>query len=156
MKTILTLFALTLALSGCSLLPDKITGGPGMSSTLSAIAGSPTIVTDLQSAAFNLDSAVTIGVLEKNDPAPACLHAILIKAGIETVPGAEPAASFVPKKDGVASAGAIAYILVQQAKKAARTATPVDPNCEALVGRIVIDGAVAIRRATPSVLGILR
>jgi hypothetical protein len=76
-----------------------------------------------------------------DDPAPACIHAVLVKSGIEVPAGAVPAQSFVPKKDGVASAGAIAYIIAQQARRLSKQKLSVDPSCEALVGRVVIDGA---------------
>jgi hypothetical protein len=138
---VLALFA-----TACVSTPDKISATPaagGISIT------NPTIVTDLQSAAFNLDSAVTVGALAQDDPAPKCLHDVLVKAGIEVPAGTEPVKSFVPRKDGVASAGAIAYILAQQAKQIAKSGVAVDPSCEALVGRVVIDGAKTINKAVP-------
>lgn len=142
---ILTTLSLAMLLAGCSFLPDKISG-----QTLGLNITSSTVVTDLQSASYNLDSAVAVGALPKNDPAPACLHAVLVKAGIEILPGTTAPASFQPKYDGVASAGAVAYILAQQAKNA--KTVPVDPNCEALVGRVVIDGVKAAKGAAVSVV----
>lgn len=133
------------ALSSCALLPDTITANPAGGIPIT----NRTLVTDLQSAAFNLDNAVAIGALDPDDPAPVCVHDVLRKAGIEVAPGAPMPKSFEPKKDGVASAGAIAYIIAQQAKKA--KPLEVSPSCEALVGRIVIDGAKALNKAAPSI-----
>jgi hypothetical protein len=131
-------------LTACVSTPEKITGAPaGLAIT------NQTVVTDLQSAAYNLDNAVAVGALPTDDPAPKCLHDVLVKAGIEIPAGAVPAKSFAPKNDGVASAGAIAYILAQQAKQIAKQGIQVDPSCEALVGRVVIDGAKAINKALP-------
>lgn len=142
----LALIIALIAMSGCASTPDKITGAPagGIPITNTVLA------TDLQSASYNLDKAVEVGALLPDDPAPKCLHAVLRSAGLETVPGATPAASFEPKKDGIASAGSIAYIIVQQAKRA--VPVQVDPACEALVGRIAIDGAKAANKALPSLL----
>lgn len=141
------LIALALLLGACASTPTQISGAPAAS-----IPISPTSVlgTDLQSASYNLDMAVQVGALTADDPAPKCLHAVLQKAGLEPVPGAAAPASFAPKNDGIASAGAIAYIIVQQAKRA--VPVQVDPQCEALVGRIAIDGATAVNKALPSIL----
>jgi hypothetical protein len=145
MKKLLLAAVAALALNGCALLPNgEISGAaPGLHITNS------TIVTDLQSAAFNLDSAVTVGALSVDDPAPKCLHDLLVKAGIEMPAGQAPAKSFIPKHDGVASAGAIAYIIAQQLKQGAGVPV-VSSNCEALVGRVVIDGVEAAKKAVPS------
>lgn len=137
MKTIFAI-VVALALAGCVSTPNLISGtNVGQSTNIT----NPTIVTDLQSAAYNLDQAVVVGALLPDDPAPACIHAVLVKSGIEVPAGAAPAQSFVPKKDGVASAGAIAYIIAQQARRLSKEKLTVDPSCEALVGRVVIDGA---------------
>jgi hypothetical protein len=144
-------FVLALALSSCAILPDTISSeakGP-----LALIGGNATIAKDLQGAAYNLDQAVAIGVLPANDPAPVCLHDVLVKAGIEIPIGAPAVKSFAPKKDGVASAGAIAYILAQQAKSV--KPLEVSVSCEQLVGKIVIDGAKALNKAAPSIPGLI-
>lgn len=145
MKMIL-LVAAALALAGCVSTPDKISG---IQAGVSMPITNSTIVTDLQSAAYNLDNAVAVGALAADDPAPKCLHDVLVKSGIEALPGVEPAKSFAPKHDGVASAGAIAYIITQQAKQISKNGVPVDPSCEALVGRIVIDGAHGLKKLVP-------
>lgn len=155
MKFIFTIIAAVL-LAGCVSTPNLISGSPTAGSLPLPITN-PTVVTDLQSAAFNLDNAVTVGALAADDPAPKCIHDVLVKAGIEIPPGATPAKTFVPKKDGVASAGAIAYIIAQQAKAIARNPLVVDPSCEALLGRVVMDGASAMNKAVPAFIpGLLR
>lgn len=146
MKYLIALALIVLA--GCA-TPPQISASP-----LPAITN-PTIVTDLQSAAFDLDSAVAVGALAADDPAPKCLHDVLQKAGIETPPGATAAASFTPKIDGAASAGAVAYILAQQAKRLMHGGVTVDVSCEALLGRVVIDGVKTTAKAFP-IPGILK
>lgn len=142
MKCLIALALTVAALAGCA-TPPQISASP-----MPAITN-PTIVTDLQSAAYDLDNAVLVGALAANDPAPKCLHDVMQKAGIETPPGAAAAASFTPKVDGAASAGAVAYILAQQAKKLANGGVTVDPDCEALLGRVVIDGVNTTVKALP-------
>lgn len=133
------------ALCACAGIPT-ITGTP--TGTLPVPITNHTIVTDLQDAAFNLDQAVAVGALAANDPAPTCLHDLLQKAGIEVPAGGAAAKSFTPRNSGVASAGAIAYIFAQQAKSLGTSGVSVDPSCEALVGRITIDGVKAANKAT--------
>lgn len=142
MKSLILLVVAALALAGCA-TPAQISANP-----LPAVTN-PTIVTDLQSAAFDLDSAVAVGALAPDDPAPKCLHNVLQKAGIETPPGVTAAASFTPKVDGAASAGAVAYILAQQAKKLTAGGITVDVSCEALLGRVVIDGVNTTVKVLP-------
>jgi hypothetical protein len=146
MKTIVTTIIAAALLAGCAFMPDKISG-----QTLGLNITNSTVVTDLQSAAYNLDSAVLVGALAPDDPAPACLHAVLVKAGIEIPAGTTAPKSFQPKYDGAASAGAVAYILAQQAKNA-KSVAKVDPSCEALVGRVVIDGVKAAKGAAVSIV----
>lgn len=149
MKRIIIVAVASLALlSACASTPEKITAAPAGPSLPVPITN-PTIVTDLQSAAYNLDNAVAVGALSKDDPAPACLHSVLQQADIETPAGAAPAASFTPKNDGVASLGAIAYIQIQQAKAAAGQGISVALPCKALLGQFVIDGAVGLAKVAP-------
>lgn len=138
--------ALVFALSGCALMGGDIsTPGPiGAVNPLARGAPDSIVARDLIAAAYNLDEAVQIGALAADDPAPKCLHAILQRSGLELTPGST-ARSFTPKNDGVASAGAIAYIVAQQLKTA--KVAPVDPSCEALLGRVVLDGVSTARRA---------
>lgn len=150
MKVILACCLILLA--GCVSTPSQITGGSASGIQLSK---NTILATDLQSAAYNLDKAVEVGALLPDDPAPKCLHSVLVQAGLETAPGTTAPASFAPKNDGIASLGAITYIIVQQAKRA--VPVQVSPDCEALVGRIAIDGAKAANRAAVSLIpGILR
>lgn len=142
-------------LGGCVSTPDKISTTP-IAGALPIPITNPTVVTDLQSAAFNLDSAVAVGALDPDDPAPKCVHDVLVKAGIEIPAGTVPAKSFAPKNDGVASAGVIAYILARQAQQIRKQGLVVDPSCEALLGRVVIDGVSAVNRAVPIIPGLLR
>lgn len=113
-----------LALSGCG------TFGP------SPLLADPFVKNDIASAAYNLNEAVKAGMLPANDPAVGCLAAVAAKADAPT---------FEPKYDGLVSAGSVAYIAAQVAKKGIQIA----PECEALVGRVTIDGVKAARRAVP-------
>jgi hypothetical protein len=141
-RTIVLLLALTL--TACVSTPSKIVATPTQGA-LPIPIHNPTIITDLQSATFNLDQAVAIGALPKDDPAPACLHDFLVKAGIEVPAGAAPQASFTPKNDGIASVGSIVYIQAQQAKAISALGAPaVAVSCKALLGQFVIDGATAV------------
>jgi hypothetical protein len=152
LKTIIV--ALLFLLSGCVSTPALISGtSPGEAVPIT----NRTVVTDLQAAAYNLDNAVLVGALPADDPAPKCIHDILVKAGIELPPGVSPPQSFKPKNDGVASLGAIAYILAQQAKQIASSgAFKTDAVCEAVLGRVVIDGMKAVNNAIPLIPGIPR
>lgn len=116
-----------------------------------AISPTSTVGTDLLSAAYNLDNAIKIGVLPANDPAAGCVHDVLKKAGIETDPNEAPPASFMPKSDGVASVGAIAYIRAQQLRDL--KGIDVSIECKALIGTFVVDGLHDARKlALPSLL----
>lgn len=99
--------------------------------------------TDLVSASYNLDQAVSVGALEVNDPAPPCLHAALIDLGVGvTTP------SFTPKNDGLVSAGAILYIRARQAEKLAGGVT-LPKDCKAIIGQVVLDAAGATKNLMP-------
>lgn len=152
MKSIIFAALAALTLNGCAVFGGDITGGAPTGIRIT----NSTIATDLQSAAYNLDQAVAVGALTADDPAPKCVHDVLVKAGIELPAGQAAPKSFTPKHDGVASAGAIAYILAQQAKALQGTVGQVSPNCEALVGRIVIDSAKAAGKAVPTALSVLK
>lgn len=153
MKKLLLIAIAALALSGCALMGGDISSA-GPINTWNPVSRDPPplIAKDLLSAADNLDQAVVIGALSADDPAPKCLHSILQRSGLELPPGATNR-SFTPKNDGVASAGAIAYIVAQQLKNV--KSAPVDTNCEALLGRVVLDGVNSAKQAVPLV-GILR
>lgn len=144
----LALILTIVLLTGCISTPSRIveTPAPGTSSLPIPITN-PTIVTDLQSAAYNLDNAVAIGALPADDPAPACLHDILRQGGVEVPAGQVPAKSFAPKNDGLASLGSIAYIQIQQAKAmSGNSGITVAVSCKALLGTFVIDGMTAVAK----------
>ena len=139
-----------LFLSACASTPQQINSTP-TGAALPIPITNPTIVTDLQSAAYNLDAAVAIGALPANDPAPVCLHTVLQQAGIEVPVGTAPTKSFVPKNDGLASLGAIAYIQIQQAKIMSGQSITVSQSCKAILGQFVIDGAAGLAKLVPVV-----
>lgn len=93
---------------------------------------------DLLAAAFNLDNAIGIGVLPADDPAASCIHGVLKQAGLEVPAGAPAVASFIPENRGAVSVGAIAYIRAIQLQGLKGLQVPVD--CEALIGKFVVDG----------------
>lgn len=146
MKILLALPLLFLA--ACASTPSLISGAPPGTITIT----NSTVVTDLQDASYNLDNALAVGALAADDPAPKCLHDVLVKAGIEVPAGSTPAKTFVPKYGGVASTGAVAYILAQQAKAASKVGITVDVSCEALVGRVVLDGAATVNKAAVALI----
>ena len=139
-----------LALGACTTQPpisanpvqDITTGSPN--TPLGQIG--TTIGTDLQSAEFNLDQAILVGALPANDPADACLHGALTQIGLE--PGTPAAPSFAPKNDGLVSLGAIAYIRIQQLKKAQGGVT-MPGSCKEIIGQFVLDGAAAGKGLSP-------
>ncbi len=158
--------ALIAVLAACASTPDKISSiqqfsPPTATSSAPAAAAlpipitNPTLVKDLQATASNLDQAVAIGALPKNDPAPGCLHDFLQRAGVELPPGAVPAQSFKPENAGAFSLGSILYIQVQQAKAAAAGGgITVSQPCLALVGQIHLDALAATAKGAAGVLGV--
>lgn len=122
-------------LAGCASTPGKIsTAGPESAlSGLPSIVAGKTVADDLAAAGQNLDQAVAIGILPATDPAVLCLGSVN-----KQVNGTADAQSFAPENAGAISAGSIAYIIAQQARAAGGIKLPVE--CEALVGRLVIDG----------------
>lgn len=143
-----------LALAACT-SPTPISSNP-----IKDIATSPnnplapagaTIIQGLQDASFNFDNAVVVGALGKDDPAPGCAHGILQDLGADVVnstTGSVPVAtggtvsnSFAPKVSDLISFGSVAYIRLQQAKAAAGGGITVPVSCEAIIGKVVIDGA---------------
>lgn len=138
----------TALLSGCA-SPPVISSAPA-TPIEKIIQGSPTITTGLQNAAWNLDQAVAIGALKKDDPAPVCIHGILQQAGLEPIAGQTPAASFTPKVSDLISGGSVLYIVAQQAKaaKAQNFSQPV--ACDAVIGMFVRDAVTAGLTASAS------
>ena len=125
------LVTLALLLAGCTTI----------STNPVAVSADSRLGKDLLAAAYNLDNAVAIGALSPKDPAPGCVHGVLIQAGIEVPPGAPVPGSFTPQREGLVSIGSIAYIKAQQLKSLKGVTVPVD--CKALIGGLVIDGLTA-------------
>jgi hypothetical protein len=110
------------------------------------------LVTDLQTAAANLDAAAAAGILDRSDQAPQCLHSLLKQEGIDTA-AAMPAAagsagaaaaspaSINAKIDGAVSAASVLYIRFQQLKKIENQGISLDPGCKQVIGQMVIDAA---------------
>ena len=146
----IALIACALALAACASTPDKIVSMPTAAGV--PISSGSVLANDLQSATSNLDQAIAIGALPAGDPSAACFHSILQQAGIEAIPGAPVQQSFAPKNDGLASLGSIIYIQIQQQK--ALKPISISPECKALVGTFVIDGASGVAKALP--LNLLR
>jgi hypothetical protein len=130
------------ALAGCAAVPEQITTMPAPGA-LPVQVTDPVAVQDLKSAASNLDQALAIGALPKDDPSPGCLHDALQRAGIELAPGASAPQSFKPANDGVFSLGTILYIQAQQLKAAAKGGITVSQPCLALIGQIHLDAMTA-------------
>jgi hypothetical protein len=149
------IIALTLALAACQSSPQLIVG-TGTDATGKATEAPPlpirnaTVVTDLQSAAYNLDNAIAVGALPANDPAAACVHGVLQEAGIEVPAGGTAPKSFVPKNDGVVSLGAIAYIQVRQRQAAGAITVPME--CKTVIGQFVIDGMGLVNKVAGRLL----
>ena len=155
MKRIAAALAVAALLASCASTPGQIVG-TGTNAAGQATEAPPLpiknaqVVTDLQSAAFNLDNAIAVGALPANDPAAACIHGVLQEAGVEVPPGSTAPKSFTPKNDGLVSLGAIAYIQIQQAKNSAGVVIPQD--CKTIVGQFVIDGVGMVNKLAPSLL----
>jgi len=144
--------AIAALLSACS-SPAPISSNPAqdVNATVAAVAPqlSATLSQGLQDAAFNLDSAIQIGVLDKTDPADSCVHGVLQQAGIETVAGAPPTQSFTPKISDAISLGSVLYIRAHQAKGLAGQSLSrlVPAGCQKIVGAIIIDGLQNLNKA---------
>ena|SRR5258708_1999529 len=153
MRTIFaTLFAVAL-LFGCASTPNKIVATPAAGSAPIPIAADLFIGKDLLSSQWNLQQAAAIGAIPANDPALVCVTDVVHKTGLD---GSAPPASFVPKNDGLISAGVIAYIIAQQAQ-ALKGGIAVSPACLQLIGKNVVDGAAVVNRALPiSIPGLLK
>jgi hypothetical protein len=138
--------AALLALAGCA-TPPPISANPvqtvenAVSSALPGLL--PSIATDFQDAKFNLDSAITIGILLPSDPVDACLTSVLTMAGmLSPTAGAPTTPSFTPKVTAPISlsAGSVLYILAQQAKKLAGNGSSLVPaSCQQIAGSLLIN-----------------
>jgi hypothetical protein len=150
MKLIALLFIALL--TGCASTPSKIVAQPAAGALPIQIT-SPGIVAALQADAANLDQAVAIGAIPKDDPAPACLHDFLRKAGIEVAPGAAAAASFEPDPKGKAS---ILYIQIRQARTALNgPGVQIASSCYAILGEMHFNAIIDLARGAGGINGLL-
>lgn len=142
-RTLVPALASALALAGCSSPPPISAGSPTPISVVTSLPGvGGTIKQGILDAQYNLDSAVTIGVLPATDPGKACLDSV---AGQLNAPGA---ASFTPRVSDLVSAGSVGYIYLQQLKAltSGDPLTNLPPGCVQLVGQIVIDGVTQLNK----------
>ena len=149
-RTIITTAAL-LSVAACS-NPAPISSNPATTATNivsnvipGAASGQQAIQTQLLNAEWNLDQAVTIGILTTTDPVDQCVHQVNTQLGIEPVPsgGTVPPApaQFTPRMTGLLDSGAVAYILAQQARAAGQGGITVPTGCKAVIGDLVLKGA---------------
>jgi hypothetical protein len=139
----LVVVLLTLALAGCS----TISGDP-----LQDVPKGPlgrVVIQGLQDATFNLDSAVTVGALSADDPAPKCFHSILVQLGADPASPAAPGASFTPKVSDLISFGSVLYIRAQQLKKSQGGGISVPSDCKVLMTNFLLDAAGAGVKGLP-------
>lgn len=147
MKIILLLSMLAV-LAGCASTPTSI--GPMPTSGLPTVSPTSLLGQDLVDAAWQADQAIAVKALNADDPLPPCLHMVNSALGLEGSPAAP--ASFTPRNTGLVSQAVTLYILDQQAQAFLGTPVTVPTQCEAVVGRIVINRAKAINRALPAVI----
>lgn len=132
--------ATALALAACS-NPAPISSNPAQSQTNLIAQVAPQAVATVQQgltdAQWNLQQAVSIGVLPASDPALACVNGVVTQLGVGS-----PAASFTPKESDLISTGSVVYIQIQQAKQlAGGKALAVPAGCQQLIGMFVIDAS---------------
>lgn len=145
-----TLIIATALLAACA-SPPPITNQPAALPI--PIKADTTVGTGLVNAAYNLDQAVAIGALAKDDPAPQCVHGFLQQAGLEPVAGAPAAQNFTPKVTDMISAGSVLYIKAQQARGQRPYQPPV--GCDAILGSLVRQAATAgFTAATTTIPGV--
>lgn len=100
----------------------------------------PIVKNDLASAAANFEQAVQAGVLPVTDPAVVCTRAIMARAAADV--------SLDPQISGIISASSVAYIAARVVENRAK----LPAECNETIGRLVIDGAKAVRGAVPGIL----
>lgn len=150
---IIALLLLAGCLTACVSSPNLIQSTPTNASLPLPITD-PASILDWKTASSTLDQAVAIGALLPDDPAPACVHNVLLQAGIELAPGAVAPKSFVPLHNGPVSDAAVLYIQAQQAKQISSKGITVSVSCEAIVGRIFIDNLKAVAKVGTSLIPI--
>lgn len=123
-------------LAGC-------TAQPISTAPLGGLPGAAAVQKGLVDAAYNLNSAIAVGILPADDPAAACFNETLTTLGIDPTSGApiKAAGSFVPREGDLISAGSVAYIYAQQAGSLLNGGITVPVGCEALIGKVVLDAA---------------
>jgi hypothetical protein len=139
MKTLLCL-ALAVLTSSCAAAEI---------STAPLAVRSDVIANGLRDAAFNLRSAAELGILKPDDAALACVNDVVKDAGLE----GEAPKSFSPHVSDLISAASVAYIEAKRIQALRGTTLP--QGCEAVIGRLVIDGAKAGVKLAPGT-GLLR
>jgi hypothetical protein len=176
------LFALAiggaLLLGGCGINPNApissdvnqtITGTANASNSLTLSGTAPLsvsaprpasgLVLDAQDAMWDLDQAIIIGDLSADDNADKCLHTVLGKYGLDptvTTPPVVTSAtpkSFVPRKGGVLSLGAIAYIKAEQIKNSGPPVIKLPESCGAVVFNLFTFGLQQMASTLPLGLG---
>jgi len=142
MRNIVLTLAAVVALAGCT-NPQPITNQPG-SALLNTAENTPAgkvFIQDALDTGYNLNQAVTIGVLPATDLVVGCVNDELTKLGFDPATGAPlpgPAVkSFVPKIGGVGSFASVAYIDIHQFQQAGGLSIPdPSPACLAVIGWI--------------------
>lgn len=150
MKGTLTAIGATLllALASCAIpissniASDVISGAVSVSPD--AAAAAKLLTTDLQDASFNLNSAVAVGALAKDDPAPPCLDAL-----VGQIIPPNPGPSFTPKVGGLVSLGSVLYIRAKQAQGLANGGIAMPVSCKSLVGDFVIQALAQAKNQLP-------
>lgn len=143
MRKILLLLTVVAVLTGCT----RLSANP-LQNLQGTLVGK-TLVQDIQDASWDLDQSLAVGILDLTDPAPTCLHDIMTKAGID--PNAPKAPSFVPRRSGIVSEGAIIYaeVKILQRLQAGGLGGVVSPACKMVLGQFMIDALGAQRKLLP-------
>lgn len=95
------------------------------------------VANDILAANRNLEKAVEIGVLSKEDPAVSCVRDIVENLGLGEVPS--DVKSFQPERKGLISEGAVIWIRAQQLKN--KKKLEISSECKAVIGQIFLDSA---------------
>jgi hypothetical protein len=140
------------ALAACTAAgtPEPISSNPIQDINTIASNAAPGVagdlVTQFQNAEYNLTTAQTDGLLSATDAAPACIHSANVLLGID--PGGAPAVSFTPKETGLFDTASVLYILAQQALALKAQGLTITPQCEQLIGHIMLQvGALTAQGA---------
>ena len=147
-KTLIVMLGIA-TLAACA-NPAPISTNPAADviSTLKSIGGPSTgvdpVTQGLIDAAFNLDSAQKIGILDANDAMPPCVHSVLTDLGINPDGTVTPNTNqFTPRISDLIGAGSVLYIRTKQAQKLQASGLQTSIACDALLGQIVRAAAKA-------------